>query len=406
MSVSATTSKVQYIGNNSAVTPYPVSFYYQDEAWLVVELVDEDGVTSTLTLGTDYAVTGAGNPLGGSITTTLAYDNTHTLTIYRVVPLTQLIDFVYNDRLPAAMVEAAIDKLTYIAQQLAESTAPGEIALSFPATEPSGNLTSLPSALARLGKLIYFNATTGEMELITPAELALTIDPSFEALVNSKADVSALTAGLALKQNLPQVQATSFTAALDSVNVTTATATVTDPTPAEGKGYTVFVRAGTTTIDAVPYTAGTIIKRIYQSASWVSYPYYTAAALATLTQTLTNKTLTSPTINTPTINDYIEGTVSIGNSGTSQTLSLSSGTFQTVTMTGNCTFTMPTPTAGKSFLLKVMTGSGGFTGTFTGVKWSFSSTPVITATAGRYDLFSFIADGTAWSGSAVQNFTP
>ena len=117
-------------------------------------------------------------------------------------------------------------------------------------------------------------------------------------------------------------------------------------------------------------------------------------------EVLTNKTLTNPTIN-----NYTEGVVAIGNSGTAKTIALTSGTFQTVTLTGSCTFTMPTATAGKSFILKVMTGTGGFTATFTGVKWSDNVVPVITATADRYDLLSFIADGTAWSGSAIQNFT-
>jgi len=119
------------------------------------------------------------------------------------------------------------------------------------------------------------------------------------------------------------------------------------------------------------------------------------------TATLTNKTLTNPSIN-----NFTEGVVSIGNSGTSQTIDLTSGTFQTVTLTGNCTFTMPTATAGKSFILKVLTGAGGFTATFTGVKFSGGTSPTITTTASRYDLISFIADGTAWSGSALQNFTP
>jgi hypothetical protein len=118
-------------------------------------------------------------------------------------------------------------------------------------------------------------------------------------------------------------------------------------------------------------------------------------------EVLTNKTLTNPTVN-----NYTEGVVAIGNSGTTKTIDLTSGTFQTVTLTGSCTFTMPTATAGKSFILKVLTGAGGYTATFTGVKFPDNTAPVVTATAGRYDIFSFIADGTAWSGSAIQNFTP
>jgi hypothetical protein len=36
----------------------------------------------------------------------------------------------------------------------------------------------------------------------------------------------------------------------------------------------------------------------------------------------------------------------VGNSGTSTTLALTTGSVQTVTLSGNCTFTMPTATAG------------------------------------------------------------
>lgn len=100
---------------------------------------------------------------------------------------------------------------------------------------------------------------------------------------------------------------------------------------------------------------------------------------------------------------YTEGVVAIGNSSTSKTISLANGTFQTVTMTGNCTFTMPTLTAGKSFILVVSTGAGGFTGTFTSVKWVNGSAPTLTTVASRFDILAFFSDGTNWYGSAIQN---
>lgn len=117
------------------------------------------------------------------------------------------------------------------------------------------------------------------------------------------------------------------------------------------------------------------------------------------TATLTNKTLTNPTIN-----NYVEGVVAIGNTGTAQTLSLTNGTVQTATLTGNCTFTMPTATAGKSFVLILSSGAGSFTGTFTSVKWPSNTAPTITTTASRWDILSFFSDGTNWYGSFVQGF--
>lgn len=119
------------------------------------------------------------------------------------------------------------------------------------------------------------------------------------------------------------------------------------------------------------------------------------------TQTLTNKTLTNPTVN-----NYVEGVVAIGNSGTTQTIVLTNGTVQTCTLTGNCTFTMPTATAGKSFILLLKTGAGSFTSTFTGVKWAAGTAPTITAAASKMDIISFVADGANWYGSIMQNYTP
>jgi len=63
------------------------------------------------------------------------------------------------------------------------------------------------------------------------------------------------------------------TAILGESYVVVATAEFTDPSPVEGKGYTVFVRNGTATVGGVDYDkAGTIINRIYHSGSWKNYP--------------------------------------------------------------------------------------------------------------------------------------
>jgi hypothetical protein len=101
---------------------------------------------------------------------------------------------------------------------------------------------------------------------------------------------------------------------------------------------------------------------------------------------------------------YTESVVSNGNSGTSKTLSLTSGTVHTCTLTGNCTFTMPTATAGKSFSLFLNSGSGNYTATFTGVRWADSAIPTATITASKVDIYSFISDGTYWYGSFSQNY--
>ena len=122
------------------------------------------------------------------------------------------------------------------------------------------------------------------------------------------------------------------------------------------------------------------------------------------TQGLTNKTLTNPTVT-----NYVETVVAIGTVTSAHTLVLTSGTVQTATLTAStaCTFTMPTATAGKSFilLLKQAASTGNGTATFTGVKYT-ATAPTVTATAGKMDIFSFVADGTNWYGSVSQGYTP
>ena len=106
-------------------------------------------------------------------------------------------------------------------------------------------------------------------------------------------------------------------------------------------------------------------------------------------------------------NDYQEQTFT-ANSSTAITLNIvTNGTDQVITLTGTATITMPTATAGKSFLLKLKTGAGAYTVTWSTVKWPSGTAPTLTSTASRMDIFSFFSDGTNWYGTTVgQNYTP
>ena len=108
--------------------------------------------------------------------------------------------------------------------------------------------------------------------------------------------------------------------------------------------------------------------------------------------------------------NYAESVVASGTVVATKTLALNNGTVQTATLTAStaCVFTMPTATAGKSFilLLKQAATTGSGTATFTNVKWSSAGAPTITAAAGKMDILTFVADGTNWYGSIVQGYTP
>ena len=120
------------------------------------------------------------------------------------------------------------------------------------------------------------------------------------------------------------------------------------------------------------------------------------------TQTLTNKTVEAGTFT----NGYTEE-VNTANTSTAYTISLADGSFQVLTLTGNATITMPTATAGRSFILLLkQDGTGSRTVTWSTVKWPGGTAPTITATASKQDILSFVADGTNWYGATGgQNYT-
>ena len=111
-----------------------------------------------------------------------------------------------------------------------------------------------------------------------------------------------------------------------------------------------------------------------------------------------------------TVSAYTETIVASGTVGASATLAITAGTVLTATLTSAtaCTFTMPTATAGKSFILLLKQPASGTatTATFTGVKFNASGAPTITATVGKMDILTFVADGTNWYGSYSQGYTP
>ena len=126
----------------------------------------------------------------------------------------------------------------------------------------------------------------------------------------------------------------------------------------------------------------------------------TTGTLATLagTETFTNKTLTNPTVT-----NYTETNFTATVTSNAITLSLTNGTFQTITtMVGANAITLPSPAAGKSLTVLVVYASTPTSLTFTSpsgtLKYPGGTTPTATLTNTKVDIYAFISDGTNWYG--------
>jgi len=88
-------------------------------------------------------------------------------------------------------------------------------------------------------------------------------------------------------------------------------------------------------------------------------------------------------------------------SGASQTLPApTTATLHDITLTANCSITLPTAVAGQSFtVLLRQDGTGSRTVTWASALWASGTAPTLTTTASAVDVLVFICiDGTNWMG--------
>lgn len=188
MSISTANSSISYVGNASAVTAYVVNYPFFDATDLKVFSVDSAGVSTLLVLTTNYTVTG-GNGSTGSVVTTAAIPATSTVIISRNVPYTQLTSLTTGDRLPAASLEKALDKVTMQTQQLSRNTLPDTAAttgaapyvLSINAAGASPSWVAQGSAGIADGSITTAKLATSAVTTIKVADGAITaakLDPN------------------------------------------------------------------------------------------------------------------------------------------------------------------------------------------------------------------------------------
>lgn len=178
MTITATTSKATFNGNDSA-TSFPFTFKVLDQSHLVVVHVSSSDVETVKTITTDYTVSlnadQETNP-GGTITYPVSGAPLATgddLIVYRNISAVQTTDMDQQGQ-PFLQVESALDWLTMITQQQQNELSRSiKSALS----DDAGINLTLPAASTRAGKYLSFAVGGGvSMSSGTGADSALRTD--------------------------------------------------------------------------------------------------------------------------------------------------------------------------------------------------------------------------------------
>lgn len=159
MTVSSTTTKNSYSGNGSlTVFAYGFKIFDEDDIEVILRN-DTTGTETVQSITTNYSVSNVGNANGGNVTFATAPASGITIVLRRASPLTQTTDYTPNDPFPAESHEDALDKLTFISQQLQEELG-RSIKLSRTNTMTSTEFTV--GASARADKILAFDSN-GEL---------------------------------------------------------------------------------------------------------------------------------------------------------------------------------------------------------------------------------------------------
>ena len=204
MTVSSTTTKNSASGNGStSAFPYNFKIFSDDDIAVIIR-TDSTGAEVTKDKTTHYTVSGVGDSSGGNVTFTSGNipASGETVVLLRSTARTQLTDYVANDPFPAESHENALDKLTFIAQEIEEELG-RSIKVSKTNTISSSEFTT--SATARANKILSFDTsgdltvTEGKVDTVTVSVSGL----STGASPTGSATYTASSGALAISLGIP-----------------------------------------------------------------------------------------------------------------------------------------------------------------------------------------------------------
>ena len=203
MTVSSATTRNSYSGNGSTdVFAYGFKIFDDDDITVIIR-TDSTGAETTKTKTTHYTVSGVGSSSGGNVTFTSGNipASGATVVLLRTTARTQLTDYVPNDPFPAATHEDALDKLTFIAQELEEELGR---TLKVSQTNVIATAEFTEDATARANKLLGFDGSgnlqvsEGKVDTVTTSVSAVSAGGSPTASATYTASTGALALAFGL----------------------------------------------------------------------------------------------------------------------------------------------------------------------------------------------------------------
>lgn len=174
MTITNTTLASPTYNGNDATVAFATGFQFIANADLKVVVTSATGTETVKTITTDYTVTGAGSPSGGTVTFLIAPATGEKVNITSNVTIDQQTDYTEGGSFSAATHETALDKLTKICQQIKETT---NRSIQIPiASQAVSTQTTTPEA----HYILRVNADADGVEWASPvdADLASNLTPT------------------------------------------------------------------------------------------------------------------------------------------------------------------------------------------------------------------------------------
>jgi hypothetical protein len=227
MTVSSTTTKNSYSGDGSTHEfTYGFKITAASELKVIIR-TDSTGVEAEESTS-NYVITGIDNDSGGTVlfkydtgnpadahysTTDYRPQTGETVLLKRDLPLTQTTDYTPNDPFPAEAHEDALDRLTFIAQQINERV---DRSIVFPESDPA--TTTIPNSVDRANKYLAFGPN-GDVSVTAGTSSDIVASAYAQTLLD---DTDAATARNTLGLGSLAVQNTIDTTDIDDDAVTNA----------------------------------------------------------------------------------------------------------------------------------------------------------------------------------------